>query len=235
MKKRYAKVKITKGSLNLRQAPMGDIVGKLEKDEVVEIIGSRDHVTGCWLQVSTKSGLTGFSSGTFFEEIELNEMGKKTNKEDDQNIVDEKPEWLKIAEKEIGVKEIEGSEHNSRILEYHLSTFGSIDVTDELPWCASFVNWCIEKAGFKGTKTKKVVDWIGWGKELNFDERKPGAIVIFKFRGGGNHVAFLKNLEIKDFTSGKRVTCLGGNQGDQVKESNYLIEDIITIRWPENV
>ena len=144
----------------------------------------------------------------------------------------DKPIWLEIAEKEIGVKEIKGAMHNNRIIEYHKSTEGNIDVSDELPWCASFVNWCMTQAGFKGTNTKRVKDWIEWGEEITFDERKPGAIVIFQFKNGGNHIAFLKNVEIIEFTSGQRITCIGGNQSNQVKYSNYLIDDIVSLRWP---
>jgi len=51
-----------------------------------------------------------------------------------------------IAKLEIGVKEIEGSKHNQRILEYH-STCILNATTDETPWCSAFINWCFLMSG----------------------------------------------------------------------------------------
>jgi len=218
MSKKYLKVKIDSGHLNLRSKPNGEIVGKLNNNEIVRF----EDIDGDWVKICTSYSMIGYAHSKFLEEYDY-EKYEKNNKV---------PEWLTIAEKEIGVKEIAGNEHNERILEYHRSTKGNVDVTDELPWCASFVNWCVKESGLNGTDTKRVKDWMSWGKELKFEERKPGAIVVFKFNNGGNHVAFLKDMEIMNFTSGQRISCIGGNQGDQVKYSNYLINDIVSIRWP---
>jgi hypothetical protein len=47
-----------------------------------------------------------------------------------------------IATQELGVAEIYGDVHNKRILEYHQATRLKA-TTDEVAWCASFVNWCL--------------------------------------------------------------------------------------------
>src|SRR6185436_11178789 len=56
--------------------------------------------------------------------------------------------WMDIARAEIGQGEVAGSRHNPRILEYHASTRLKPN-TDEIPWCASFVNWVMQQAGFR--------------------------------------------------------------------------------------
>ena len=65
-----------------------------------------------------------------------------------------KPKWLEIALKEVGVSEIKGGE-NKRILEYHASTTLKAK-EDEIPWCSSFVNWCMVQA-LNWTSREKVV------------------------------------------------------------------------------
>lgn len=49
---------------------------------------------------------------------------------------------FRVAETQKGVKEISGSKHNPKIVEYAQScTLQAQD--DETPWCAEFVNWCM--------------------------------------------------------------------------------------------
>lgn len=132
-----------------------------------------------------------------------------------------KPRWLEIAEKEIGQHEIRGGE-NPRIVEYHAST--SLKAKeDEIPWCSSFVNWCLKEAGINGTNSAAAKSWLTWGVETA-DPVLGCICIIKKKRNGpdratgsasGYHVAFW--LEEKE----GRVLLLGGNQGDQVKKSSF--------------
>lgn len=51
-----------------------------------------------------------------------------------------------VAQTQIGVKEIVGSKHNAKVVEYHQAcTLQASD--DETAWCSSFVNWCYIIAG----------------------------------------------------------------------------------------
>ena len=137
----------------------------------------------------------------------------------------DKPDWLKIAEAEIGTKEIAGPVDNKRIVEYASCT--SLHASDdETPWCSAFVNWCIKKAGLIGTNSAAARSWLQWGRQL-FNP-VPGCVVILK-RGvpPSGHVTFYVKDRDKDF-----ITCLGGNQGDQVKYSHYHKSDVIGYRWP---
>lgn len=145
-----------------------------------------------------------------------------------------KPAWLEIAEAEIGTTEKRGGE-NPRIIEYHAST--SLKAReDEIPWCASFVNWCLVKAGQKATGSAAAISFAAWGDRLT--EPREGCITVIRQRkkgqdhatgsSSGNHVAFFKH--IKD----GRIYLLGGNQGDQVKVSSFGLGsyDVIAYRWP---
>jgi uncharacterized protein (TIGR02594 family) len=135
--------------------------------------------------------------------------------------------WFKIAENEKGIKEIAGTKHNSRIIEYHKSTTLKA-TTDEVPWCSSFANWCMKKAGLKGTESAAARSWCKWGKKLS--EPRKGCIVIF--RRGNNpkagHVAFY------DHEDENYIYVLGGNQGDVVKVSPYKKGDVLDYRWPDD-
>jgi len=142
--------------------------------------------------------------------------------------------WMEIAEKEMGVREVRGGE-NKRIIEYHSATSLAAK-EDEIPWCASFVNWCLKSAGIKGTNSAAAASFIKWGTKL--DQPKAGAITVIrqKFKGGdkatgsasGNHVGFFKKIE------GGRIYLLGGNQSDQVKVSSFGLGsyEVVAYRWP---
>jgi uncharacterized protein (TIGR02594 family) len=122
----------------------------------------------------------------------------------------EAPNYLLIAEKELGVKEIEGSKHNSRIIQYHSAT--QLKATaDEISWCAAFVNWCLRESGELGTMQANARSFLEWGQKV--DEPQLGDIVVFwrvKKSSWQGHVAFF--IEEKE----NNILCLGGNQADQV-------------------
>jgi uncharacterized protein (TIGR02594 family) len=122
-----------------------------------------------------------------------------------------KPNWLKIAEGENGVAEIVGKQHSPRVLEYHATTGGFKD--DETPWCSSFVNWVMNKAGQGGTNNAMAMSWAKYGKKLT----KPayGAIAVFSYGGGKGHVGFVVGKK------GSNILVLGGNQGNMVKVSSF--------------
>jgi uncharacterized protein (TIGR02594 family) len=144
--------------------------------------------------------------------------------------------WLPIAKAEIGIREnAKPGEHTQRIIEYHKTTMYK-GTTDETPWCSSFVNWVMIQAGYRGTNSAAAKSWLNWGKPL--DAPREGAITVIKKKGGtgdaatgstsGYHVAFYLA------STATHVRLLGGNQRDQVKESNYALAeyDVKGYRWP---
>lgn len=124
------------------------------------------------------------------------------------------PKWYGFAKVEWGVKEIYGKKHNPRVLEYHAST-GGFD-TDEVAWCSSFVNWCIAKAGVRGTRKANARSWMNWGVATN--NPQIGDIVVFyrgKKSGWMGHVGFYAGER------GGKILVLGGNQNNSVCYQYY--------------
>jgi len=127
--------------------------------------------------------------------------------------------------KELGTAEIFGDTHNSRIVEYHAAT--SLRATsDEVAWCASFVNWCLKKATINGTNSARARSFLTWGVAVSLEEAQRGDIVVLS-RGTNvlfGHVGFFAGQE------GKSVLVLGGNQSNKVSISSYPLHRILSIR-----
>lgn len=137
--------------------------------------------------------------------------------------------WMTIARGEMGQREIAGGQDNGRIVQYHQTTSLRAN-DDETPWCASFVNWTMEQAGMRGTDSAAAISWAGWGQNVGgLGNARSGDVVVIRNRQTGqNHVGFF-------VTSGDgRVTLLGGNQSNQVKESSFGLGtyDIVAVRRP---
>lgn len=129
-----------------------------------------------------------------------------------------------LAKTKIGVKEIKGRNHNEFIVKFHqATTLKSTD--DETPWCSSFVNWCCQMVGIKGTQSAAARSWLNWGEEI----KKPyeGCIVIFQ-RGNSSwqgHVGFF----VKD-NGDNTIDVLGGNQSNAVNISAYSKNKLLGYR-----
>ncbi len=133
--------------------------------------------------------------------------------------------WLPIAFEEYGVREIRGTKNNPRIVEYHKSTDLAQKYSylpDETDWCASFVNWCIEKANVPSTNSALVHPWTKWGVAAPAPRR--GCVITFLWDDGFAHVSFYLG-EV-----GNYVVCLGGNQSDAVWTSVYHKKYITSLR-----
>ncbi len=134
------------------------------------------------------------------------------------------PAWYAIAVKEIGVKEITGEKHNPRILEYH-STTSLKASTDEISWCAAFVNWCLKKANVRGTNLANARSFLTWGKSVT--EPKKGDICVF-WRGRVDswqgHVGFYAG------ETSTHILVLGGNQGNEVCIKKYPKSQLLEFR-----
>jgi uncharacterized protein (TIGR02594 family) len=144
--------------------------------------------------------------------------------------------WMDIAKAELGVSEnaLPG-QHNARIVEYQ-QTCTLKATTDETPWCSTFVNWVMQQAGYTGTNNALARSWATWGRGIESPEY--GCVTVIKKKNAtsdaatgsstGNHVAFF--VKKSDTT----IRLLGGNQGDKVKYSTFMLAgyDIIAYRLP---
>ena len=137
----------------------------------------------------------------------------------------DEPKWLTIARQELGVAEQPGANHNQRIIEYHTKT-GLQAGTDEVAWCSSFVNWCMDRTGIPGTRSAAARSWATWGKPL--DEPRPGCIVVFNRHDPNNpnaaHVAFFMRKHAP------LVDVLGGNQSNSVRVNSYPAGSVLGYR-----
>ena len=138
--------------------------------------------------------------------------------------------WYQCAKHELGVREQPGRSHNARILEYHQAT--RLRATeDEVPWCAAFVCWCLEKAGVASTKSASARSYLKWGVPLA--SPVVGAVCILA-RGdasaGQGHVAFFAG-----YTPNGAIKLLGGNQQNRVCVQTYPADRLLAVRWPDGV
>ncbi|MCP4443070.1 MAG: TIGR02594 family protein [Aureispira sp.] len=143
-----------------------------------------------------------------------------------------KPSWVKVAEGEIGTREIPDKNsskvNNPRVLEYH-STSGGYN-SDEPAWCASFASWCLTKGGVANPRDPGVIQWKGWGTEI--DKNKPfyGCIAIIKSGSSWGHICFVVGADFTPDGKTKALYCLGGNQSNMVRISKY--KDITKLICP---
>ena len=138
-----------------------------------------------------------------------------------------------VATNELGVHEIPGPKSEARIIEYDSHT--TLKATsDSTPWCSAFANYVADTAGeqykFKGTHSAAARSWLDWGVVLATPVK--GCIVVIDRKDASNpnaaHVCFY------DSNNGNgTIKCLGGNQSDSVKFSNFPTTKIIGYRAPK--
>jgi uncharacterized protein (TIGR02594 family) len=134
---------------------------------------------------------------------------------------------VQIAANEIGVKEIEGADHNPGILTYAKEAGFSGITDDETPWCSIFVNWCCEKAGLQRTHKANARSWLYVGKPVN--DPAPGDIVIFwrnHPQSWEGHVGIFLGYN----KSMSMVYTLGGNQRNSVSIQAFEASKVLGFR-----
>jgi uncharacterized protein (TIGR02594 family) len=159
--------------------------------------------------------------------------------------------WLKFAYSQLGVQEVRGRgrDNSNKAVNAYLQScwntcanYPDIDLHDDAtPWCSAFVNWCLLRAGIKGTGSTWSRSWLTWqgGMKLGPDlSRAPVGAIVIMSRGDSKkeqgHVAFLWSM------AGGKPYYLGGNQGNgtvanrrsnQVSISHYPNE-VLECIWP---
>ncbi|MCF6349806.1 MAG: TIGR02594 family protein [Flavobacteriaceae bacterium] len=88
------------------------------------------------------------------------------------------------------------------------------------PWCASFMNWCINESGYKYAKSASSLAPIHKDLKKYYKKiEKPiyGCIVVYKHKSDWKgHTGFLYGMN-----SNEKYLLLGGNQTDTIKLSEY--------------
>lgn len=203
---------VTAHGLNVRKAPslQGDVIGTLEKDDVVDWLDSSGDEY--WRKIK-KGSLQGWASHKYLTPT----LGHAP--------ASGQP-WLPIAYAELGIKEVAGSGDNPRIVEYLRSTNLSAPYrnNDETAWCSGFANWCVERAGFAGTDSAAAISWGLWGKATTSPGQ--GDLVVFNWGNGHGHVGFFVGF------AGTSVKVLGGNQSNAVTVKDWPKSKVWRYREP---
>lgn len=140
------------------------------------------------------------------------------------------PPWLDVAQAQLGVKEAPGAASNPEVLKYYRATTLGGKPDDSIPWCSAFANWCMEKAGYRGTRKANARSWLDWGEHL--EEPRLGCVVVLwrgDMQSSQGHVAFYFAARGKD-----KIVLLGGNQADRVCYSQYGVGRVLEYRWPSD-
>lgn len=112
--------------------------------------------------------------------------------------------WMPTAMSQIGINE----ESNASTIKNYLLVGGGIAASESVAWCAAFANWCLLKAGIKGTGSALARSFLNWGVSTGRDNIPYGAIAVMTGTRGpsSGHVCFVT----KDL--GTKIEVIGGNQ-----------------------
>lgn len=135
------------------------------------------------------------------------------------------PYHVIVALSQIGQKEVSGKGDNPSIIGYWKHThIGLPKLSDEIPWCAVFVNFCLEEAGKDGTGVATAESYTRWGNKII----KPmlGDVVLLTNRADRkiNHVGFYIDR------SPSIIYVLGGNQRDSVCMAGFNERAVVEYR-----
>jgi uncharacterized protein (TIGR02594 family) len=154
--------------------------------------------------------------------------------------------WMEIAQRELESWTtkllVESSaEGKERVRAYFAATDHGISDTD--PWCGAFIAFCLKESGNPRAVSSVIPgaaladNWKRWGDIAlhasvtdNIGGLRRGAVVILGpdvNTGSSGHVTFFTGNR----AGADRIVCVGGNQSDRVKESNYLISSIAAVRF----
>jgi uncharacterized protein (TIGR02594 family) len=138
--------------------------------------------------------------------------------------VEKRPPWLVKAEAYLGFRE----SRDNRGIEEFIALAKAGRVGD--PWCAIFVNACLEAVGMRGTRSATARSFEHDGNFVKLAGPALGAIATM-WRGspssGSGHVFFYLG------ENGKGVLALGGNQSDQVCRQYESAARITGYWWPK--
>ncbi len=165
--------------------------------------------------------------------------------------------WMDVALGEVGVAEIPGAKHHTSIVNYFNATSYQPG-NDETHWCAAFVNWVLDQAGYAGSFRADAKSFLTFGTPSNATY---GAIVVVKRSLSKDAAAGTSSLKAIDplkkqlgalskeaaagtssgyhvgffvKTADNRTRILGGNQGNAVNETGFGLGtwSVVDYRWP---
>ncbi len=134
---------------------------------------------------------------------------------------------IEVASKEIGTKEIPGSGHNQRVVNYAKESGFNYINDDETPWCSFFMNWVAKKAGMESSGLGNARSWLNVG--ITVVNPEPGDVVIFWRESPNSHKGHV-GVFMGYSQDQSRIYTLGGNQNNQVGETAYSKSQLLGFR-----
>jgi uncharacterized protein (TIGR02594 family) len=136
------------------------------------------------------------------------------------------PRWLDHAWGDFGVAEIAGSRDNTRVVRYYADVGHPQVDNDEVAWCAAFLGSCLERSGFRSTRSLLARSYLSWGEPAG--DQRYGAIAVLSRTSDPalGHVGFLVGETAAD------IILLGGNQNDSVSVQAFPRARLLGLRWP---
>jgi uncharacterized protein (TIGR02594 family) len=137
--------------------------------------------------------------------------------------------WLDIALREAGVKTFVTGTSNPRVEEYHRSVSAAV-WNDKIPWCSSFLYWCMQQADIPGSRSALARSWLDWGVPLS--EPTCGCIVVLWREQPDSRKGHVGLFLKQDST---HIHLWGGNQLNEVREHSYPRNMVLGFRWPASI
>jgi uncharacterized protein (TIGR02594 family) len=153
--------------------------------------------------------------------------------------------WLATMQDLAGTKEYVGGANNPTILGWarfigltypEMSAYADGYKHDSIPWCGLTMAYALAKNGIKPPFGDSDLQRFLWANSFASDpayvrtDPRPGAIVVFKWSGGGGHVGIVDRIE------SDRVWVAGGNQTDAVNVAPFRRDNqVVGYFWPEKV
>lgn len=107
---------------------------------------------------------------------------------------------------------------------------GNIGKTDQVAWCAAFVNWTLKQCNYRYVQSARAFDLRDkpsrWNATKVTGDPQPGDIVVWSY----SHVNFV--YEVK---SNGNIVCIGGNQGGGKVSDNNPSGGSVTLSYPNGV
>ncbi len=151
--------------------------------------------------------------------------------------------WLDIALREQvdpwrnGIMKESSPAGTNRVLKYFGAT--NLSTTTVLAWCGAFAAFCMKEVG--GQVAHKIVhdpawaaNWKTWGNlavPLGSDEIPIGAVVVMSPPPDGSRSGHVSFYSPKQSGVEGKITLLGGNQGNSVKDLDFARSEVAAIRW----
>lgn len=134
---------------------------------------------------------------------------------------------INTAQKLIGLNENKDTQNIMGFLKQYSKNNDIAINPVETSWCAAFVNACERSVGNPGTGSLLALSFKKYGKNIIKDDVEYGDILCFVFPSdapGHGHVTYFMH------DNGDTVSCLGGNQQNEVRISEYNWKYVVAIR-----